>query len=256
MVKKAFALRGLRIIVTRSEEDALEFIGKLRELGAIVYELPCITIRELEVTDQKKSILDRLDSFSWVMFTSVHAVTAFSKHAGSLLHTQIAVVGPKTKQVVEQKGFPFAFMPSSFTGHQLALTLPALPGESILWPCAEEASSDVEEVLQKRNIALTTLPLYATEIITHPDEKITDLIRTGQIDYSTCMSGSSVRGLVARVFDPNARKKLLELPLVSIGPKTTAVAKKYGFTKIVEAQQHTVEGIIDILKSIISHHQS
>jgi len=97
-------LFGRRVVVTRARTQAGELSRELEALGAEVFEFPTIEIRPPEDFDPLDEAIRALDSFDWIVFTSVNGVEAFVKrlqHRGLDLRavprrTKLAAIGPAT----------------------------------------------------------------------------------------------------------------------------------------------------------------
>src|SRR5262245_43328110 len=69
-------LRGRRILVTRRPGQASSLSDGLRQLGAVVLEIPAIEIVPPEDTAPLDEALGRLETYQWLLFTSANAVRA------------------------------------------------------------------------------------------------------------------------------------------------------------------------------------
>ena len=70
-------LFGRRVVVTRARAQAGELSERLEALGAEVREFPTIEIRPPEDFGPLDAAIRDLDSFGWIVFTSVNGVDAF-----------------------------------------------------------------------------------------------------------------------------------------------------------------------------------
>src|ERR671933_637191 len=95
-------LFGRRIVVTRARAQAGELSKKLEALGAEVIEFPTIQIRPPEDFGSLDGEIRRLDSFDWLVFTSVNGIEAFMRRLGHHdldlravpRRTKVAAIGP------------------------------------------------------------------------------------------------------------------------------------------------------------------
>ncbi|HET6262779.1 MAG TPA: uroporphyrinogen-III synthase, partial [Chloroflexia bacterium] len=70
-------LRGRTIIVTRASEQSGDLIVRLQALGATPIECPAISIAPLNDFTELDSAISQLESYEWVIFTSVNGVLTF-----------------------------------------------------------------------------------------------------------------------------------------------------------------------------------
>src|SRR5579863_5968107 len=105
------ALSGVRVLVGRARHQAGALSGELRKLGATVVEIPFIEIRKPRSFKPLDVALQNLDSYDWLILTSVNGVEAMWKRLAKLglkknnlkpLH--IAAIGPATKKAIERHG--------------------------------------------------------------------------------------------------------------------------------------------------------
>jgi uroporphyrinogen III methyltransferase/synthase len=102
------------------------------------------------------------------------------------------------------------------------------------------------EGLRARGHAVDVLPVYRT-VRAAPDPEALARVRAGRVDAVTFTSSSTVRNYVDLVgpgpdFAP---------PVVSIGPVTSGTAHDLGLTVTAEATEHTVDGLVAALLSVV-----
>jgi len=69
----ALPLKGRRVAVTRSREQASELGERLRALGAEVLELPLITIAKAVEGQTVEDVFAEIGGYDWIVFTSANA---------------------------------------------------------------------------------------------------------------------------------------------------------------------------------------
>src|SRR5690242_2553942 len=134
-------LRERRIVVTRPAHQSEELAAPLRELGAEVILLPVISILPPENPEALREAARRLDSYDWIIFSSVNAVSALLSECGENAprpRGRIAVVGSATKDAVERRGWIVNVMPEDFVAERLAesLFVESLAAQRVLFPSA------------------------------------------------------------------------------------------------------------------------
>jgi uroporphyrinogen III methyltransferase / synthase len=241
-------LFGRSVVVTRAREQASELRGRLELLGADVIELPAIAIELVDVA------LPRLSSYDWLVFTSANGVDAFFERglaaagldARALAGVRIAVIGPGTQRAVTARGILADLVPDRFVAEALldAFPNPDGPDAAVLIARAEQARDVLPDGLAERGYTVDILPVYRT-VRGEPDAAAVKRVREGRVDAITFTSSSTVVNLcdlLGAVPDPQ--------PLVvSIGPVTSATARERGLEVNVEAEPHTIDGLVDALVS-------
>ncbi|HCQ03869.1 MAG TPA: HemD protein, partial [Candidatus Latescibacteria bacterium] len=93
-------LFGLRVLVTRSREQASDLSTRLIRLGAEPIEAPVIRIEDPEDWTSLDQALAQITTYDWLIFTSTNSIDQFFKRffekalkVGALASTRIAVVG-------------------------------------------------------------------------------------------------------------------------------------------------------------------
>src|SRR5215813_1886180 len=97
-------LVGVRVLVGRTKSQAHELSRLLQQQGATVFEIPFIEIRPPQSWNELDRALQNLNTYHWLILTSVNGVKAlFSRMerlgvgAQELKKTQVAAIGPATK---------------------------------------------------------------------------------------------------------------------------------------------------------------
>ena len=71
------------------------------------------------------------------------------------------------------------------------------------------------------------------------------------IDFITFTSPSTVIGFFEKITNLQIIDISLNIPVISVGPVTTKIAKKYGFKTIYTADEYTTDGMIKKLEEIV-----
>ncbi|MDQ4129402.1 MAG: uroporphyrinogen-III C-methyltransferase, partial [Actinomycetota bacterium] len=163
-------LFGRRVVVTRARAQAGELSRELEVLGAEVHEFPTIEIRPPEDFGQLDAAIHDLDSFDWLIFTSVNGVEAFIErlsHHGLDLRAvprqaKIAAIGPATAQRVREAGLRVEIVPEEYRAEALieAVSGASLAGRRVLIPRAKVAREVLPERLRKAGAEVVVPPAY------------------------------------------------------------------------------------------------
>jgi uroporphyrinogen III methyltransferase / synthase len=237
-------LHGEVVAVTRARAQASGLAARLRDLGAEVVETPAIRIEPRDVR------LPRPDSYALVCLTSPNGVRLLFEaldHLGldarAFAGATFAAIGPGTAAELSRHGIRVDVVPERSVAEALVEALASLPvkGRRVLIARAAEARDLLPEALRDRGAEVDVIPMYDTVAEPLSDAELEDLARA---TYVTFTSSSTVRFLLesgGRVHD-SAR-------VVSIGPITTATARRHGLEVHVEAKRHDVDGLVDSLTS-------
>jgi len=238
-------LKNKTVLVTRSKDQASEFISKLEQLGAKTIALPLITT----IAINKTKLSQKIDqsNFSWIIFTSPNAVKFFFETVSTnSINCKIAAVGSKTKELLEALNLTIDFIPTKFTGKQLAKEIPVNPNQSFFIPRSDLAKNDAVDVLESRNAIVETLSIYQNTPINYTEGEL-DNILSQKIDFTTFTSGSTVSSFMKLGTKAQVGK------IICIGPETAKIAKEKDLQVSAIANPHTIDGIIEKILVIASN---
>ena len=244
-------LFGRRVVVTRAREQASGLRARLERLGAEVVELPAIEIDPIAVT------VPDLDAFAWLVLTSANGVAtlfdrglvASGRDARALAGVRVAAIGPGTAAALAARGIRADLVPERFVAEALldAFPPPSGSGARVLLARAEQARDALPKGLEEKGYAVDVLATYRTVAAT-PDPDAVARVSRGDVDAITFTSSSTVTNLcdlLGTVPDPQ--------PLVaSIGPVTSKTALERGLRVDVEAEEHTIDGLVDALVAALT----
>jgi uroporphyrinogen-III synthase len=247
-------LAGRRIIVTRAPEQADEIVGSLQALGAEVLLLPMVRFTAPSDTSDLDRAIASLDSFDWLLFTSANAVRFFLARCRMLGRwpssgLRVAVVGPATRDALEDEGLRAAIAPRDFLGSSLAAELGAeAAGLQVLLPRSDQAGEELPRLLRAAGAIVTPVVAYATAPPESLDSGALEALRRGDADAITFFSPSAFR-YFAKSFGTDAVRRLsARVALAAVGPVTAAAIRDAGLPVSVEAAQSTAAGLVTALE--------
>lgn len=255
------------ILVTRAAAQSSKFAQLLRQQGATVMEVPALEIRPPSSWDALDRAIAHLANFHWLILTSTNGVDYFferlnaqEKDARALAGIKIAVVGQKTAASLQQHGLNADFMPSSFVADALVEQFPEpLAGLKVLFPRVETGGRDVlVQAFTAAKAAVTEVSAYQSCCTQVLPPEVFQALHQGQIDAITFASSKTVecfghllaiaKDEVENGLEPQAIENLLSnICIASIGPQTSVACLKRLGRVDVEADQYTLEGLVQAL---------
>lgn len=246
-------LFGKKVIVTRPFESEGVLSRKLKELGAQVYDFPCIKIEELPDNTELSGVLTHIDKYSWLAFTSKHGVRLFfealrkrNEDLRILGHMKIAAVGSQTAKELLGYGIIADCVPKVFDGKHLGMELCARTDDkdNILLIRAENGSPDILKQLDEAKRKYDDVSIYRTKGTSENknEESMEELIRTEEKVYVTFTSASTVEGFVNKLKDSD-KSKIIG---ICIGEQTSDKATEYGIDHVV-SEIATIDSLIEKL---------
>lgn len=252
-------LLGKGVVVTRARQQSSGLLADLTELGACAYEFPAIEIVPMEDEKPIEAAAQKLDSYDWVIFTSVNGVKYFfgklyeaGKDARAFGGLQVAAIGPATAKTLEDHGIRPDFVPDKYVAEHVVEGLLArgVAGTSVLLPRAEVAREVLPEKLAEAGARVDVLPVYRTIPGDVDSGKDADIVRQalqdGDIQYITFTSSSTVENFFARI-PAEELKKYPDVLLACIGPITANTLEGFGFAPHIQPDDFTIPALVDAL---------
>ncbi len=241
-------LSGQRIVVTRPVQQAEELATPLREEGAEVILLPTIAIVGAADPAPLREAAAECDSYDWIVFSSANAVLFFAAELpvprGSC-RARIATVGAATREAAEKEGLTVSLTPENYVTESLVEAFGGedLKGRRILIPSAAVTRDVLPNELRKRGAMVNVVEAYRNVRPDDLSESAARVLREPYPDWITFTSSSSFENLIAVV----GGDKLRQIRVATIGPVTSDTVRKHGFTVAVEANPHSVAGLVDAI---------
>jgi uroporphyrinogen III methyltransferase/synthase len=256
------ALFGKKVVVTRTREQASELINLLENCGAECLEFPTISLEPLDSYDILDRALVEIDTYQWILFTSINAVDYFfrrlfdlGKDVRYLNGPKIAAVGKVTAEALASRGIKADLLPEEYTGDGLAETLikTGVEGLRILIPRALKARETLPESLTRAGAEVTVAPVYQNVLPTSNageqlKEELCQALQEKTVDMVTFTSSSTVKNF-ATLMDiktPEEMRKLMSgVAVATIGPVTAKTAESLGLKIDVQPTEYTIPDLVD-----------
>ena len=246
-------LFGKRIVTTRARAQSSDLVYQLSELGADVIEFPTIRIEPPPTWQPLDDAIHRLQTYDWIVFTSVNGVESFWERLTSsgsdvriLNGIKIAAIGPATSQRLLQFGVIADLQPEKFVAESLVASLKAnssLAGKKFLLPRAEEARSLLKDELLKSNAEVDEIVAYRTVIETAHQDEMLEKIRSQQLDLITFTSSSTVKNFVS-IIGRDLVQQMKKVIVACIGPITAQTAESFGLEVKIMPEDYTIPGLV------------
>ena len=224
------------ILVTRPAGDADPMSAALKAAGYRVHAVPTVAVDRLQFS------MPTLAGYDWVIVTSASGVNALDELAEA---PRWAAVGPATARALRARGIEPALVPEESNGLALANAIPDAADKRVLLVRAAAAAQDLPTRLRERGAQVDELAVYATvEGPASSAQSMTTALADADLAAVVFASGSAVRGFI-KLGGTN------ELPAITIGPRTTKVARDLGFRVMAEAKEQTAEVLVEQIVSAV-----
>ncbi|MBM3905388.1 MAG: uroporphyrinogen-III synthase [Thaumarchaeota archaeon] len=262
-------ISGKIIAITRSKDDAQEFIDLASKDNAIPLPIPTIELMpkgDKIVDDFLQDVQEFQPDYSVFMSSkAVKLLFDVAKSTGkhqqlqlAIANTMVMAVGPKTKQALEGEGIRVSFVPNKFSSVGVGEQFTKLnaEGKKVIVPRSSASTEFLAKLLEKIGLIVKENYLYDVQSFSdHTQWKnFKELFSQNKIDGIVFTSASSVRGFFDIMSDFENKemlKKLEKTQIVAIGPFTAEELKKFNVEPKI-ADVHTVPGAFEAMKNIFS----
>jgi uroporphyrinogen-III synthase len=241
-------LAGQSVLLTRTEDDCVEWAQELEAEGATAVILPSIRSEQIDTTELREAIATTLPRTDWLVFTSKRGVAAFvALHAEPLSDViNIAVIGPATADAAVVALGRADLVSEMGTAESLAQALDTRltePNSQILIAVAENAGYTIEDTLRAGGAYCTRLEVYRTVAAEELTPK--QALSTFDADNIFLASPSAVTGFTNQVE--------LDTPaaIFTIGPATSEAAMDAGLDVTGQARNPGIEGLMEAMRCAI-----
>ncbi|MDF1589500.1 MAG: uroporphyrinogen-III synthase [Gammaproteobacteria bacterium] len=224
------ALNGLKIVVTRPEQQAQALCEAITINGGEAIVFPVIDIATLPVKDWMPG---RLDQYDMLIFVSRNAVSLFVEALSESISEQIQLVavGDGTADTIRSYGLKVAIQPDSIAGSEGLLAMPALDdvaGKTIGIVKGKGGRELLADSLIARGANIGYIEVYE-RVISSPSAS-----QRQQALTSDCIVCTSVAGVenLCQILGEDI-KFLFDKPLVVVSERIKTVADKLGFQRIM-----------------------
>ena len=245
-------LHGRTIVITRAAAQAHRFVELLEAEGARVLAAPTIAIEPPPSWEALDAALDAIDTFAWVVFTSVNGVAMVDRRLiarrqqwAALGRRRVAAIGPATAEALAEHGVRADVVPGEFRAEGLVARLrnEVRPGDRILLPRAAQSRDVLVTELRKAGADVQEIPVYVTRKVERDAGRLREALAAGAVHAVTFTSSSTARNFAELFADDERRALLSGVTVASIGPTTAATAAEYGLATDVMPAEYTIPAL-------------
>jgi uroporphyrinogen-III synthase len=156
-------LRGVGVLVTRPELQAMPLCRLLETQGASALRLPAVEIKPCGDRRTLASQLGALESFDLIIFTSANAVRFGAAFLDQKRDLTLAAIGPATARALNLAGYRVAVQPVGTTDSEGLLLHPRLEhlaGHRILMIKGSNGRQLLEQELARRGAQVVQANVY------------------------------------------------------------------------------------------------
>jgi len=252
------------VIVGRARHQAGALSSELRKLGAEVIEIPFIEIRKPKSFKPLDTALRNLDSYDWLILTSVNGVEAMWERLNKIrvIPTEghlprIAAIGPATRKAIEQRGAKVDVVPKEYVAESVVRTLKnKVKGKRVLLVRAKVARDVIPRDLRQAGANVDVVEAYETIVPRYSRARLRATMKNLRTrpHVVTFTSSSTVRNFMNLVGSRGAADLLSAsrgrgrprhtILMASIGPVTSSTLREHGLSVDIRAKEFTIPGLV------------
>lgn len=255
-------LLGKTCLIPRQGGQGKDLAEKIRRLGGEPLSIPLIDFKEAEPSEAELARLKGASGYDWFVFTSKNGVDYFFrllKKYGIPFPEgkKAAVVGKKTKEAAEKHGWERIFVPSAFTGEQMAKELPeAVKKDERVLICKGNLAGDVIfRALSRRGFRADEIVVYETFFPEESGKMLVEKVKSEKLDILLFTSPSTVEHFMSAVRRAGLEERVKDAVVAAIGPVTKKKAEEYGLDVKVCPSVHSTDDLVKELIETISHRE-
>ena len=238
-------LFGRRVLVTRPAGQAALLSAALRVAGAEALEVPVVAIDDpADGGVALRDLVTRLSTYDWIVVTSANGASRLVealRDGRDLGGVSLAAIGPGTAAALARANLVADLVPDRYVAEHLveAFPLPPAGGGRVAVVRAAVARDVLPDGLRSAGWHVDVIEAYRTRPVELTEEARQAVARADTVTFT---SSSTVSALVEAVGVAGVPQHV-----ASIGPVTSATARDLGLSVEIEAQVHTVPGLVAAL---------
>jgi len=232
---KDFALTGLKIVVTRPRDQALQLAQRIENAGGVPLLFPLLDITAVQDTRELHEQISRLAQFDLAIFISPNAVhygISAIRAAGEFPpKLKIATVGQGSAKALHESGITNVIVPAERFDSEGLLALPQLQdvsGWSVMIFRGDGGRELLGNTLRERGATVEYATCY---LRSKPQQDIGALVSAAP-DAIT-VSSSEALGYLWKMLDGRAQAALLDTPLFVPHQRIAELARQQGWHQVL-----------------------
>ena len=259
-MKSAFPLADTVVLVTRPAHQAQHLCALIEAEGGRAIAFPVLEIQDLKDNSAVMRLLERLDEFDIAIFISANAVI---KAMDLILsqrdwpsHLQIAVVGARTAEALQEYGVTVDICPEEKFNSEALLALPemcAIKNKKVVIFRGEGGRELLADTLRQRGADIEYAEVYRrgkpADTPGHAPLNLADLLMTDKINIIVVTSNEGLRNLW-ELAGAAGQEMLTHMPLAVMSARIAAVAQELGVKyPVLVAPEANDEGLLAAIKA-------
>lgn len=253
----AYPLKGVRVLVGRARHQAGALSAELRKAGAQVIEIPFIEIRKPRSFKPLDTAVKNVDSYDWLILTSVNGVDAMWARMQKVRRThldrarlQIAAIGPATKKAIERRGATVDVVPREYVAESVVRSLrKKVKGKRVLLVRAKIARDVIPRELRRAGAKVDVVEAYETVVPQTSRTRLRAVLRnSSRRPHIITFTSSSTASNFVKLLGRSTFAAMDGILMSSIGPVTSATLRELGLRADIKAKEFTIPGLVTAIR--------
>lgn len=245
-------LFGTRIALARSRYGKATVADRLRDLGALVIDVPRPGIARLDL-DTLREQIHRIAEYEWIVFSTPDAVAIFweqlilsGRDTRALSNARVACIDPATAASLLDCGITVDVTQEKFAPTALIDVLserPDIPGASLLYVADDATAEPFARDLEQTGATVTALSLYREVPVTRPLERFRRTMQSRHAELVVAMSPGAAEDYVRAA----GEHATASVPAAAYDGATAAVLRDAGMDVMIEPAMPSVEALVSAI---------
>ncbi len=259
-MKSVFSLADTVVLVTRPAHQAQPLCAMIKAEGGQAIAFPVLEIQDLSDNSAVARLLERLDEFDVAIFISANAVM---KAMDMILpqrdwpsHLQIAVVGARTAEALQEYGVTVDICPEEKFNSEALLALPemcAIKNKKVVIFRGQGGRELLADTLRQRGADIEYAEVYRrgkpADTPGHTSLNLEELLVAGKVNIIVVTSNEGLRNLW-ELAGAAGQEVLTHMPLAVMSARIAAVAQESGVKgPVLVAPEANDEGLLAAIKA-------
>jgi uroporphyrinogen-III synthase len=229
----------------------------IEERGGRPILFPMIRVTEPDDWTGCDGVINHLEVYDCVVFTSVNAVQYFLARCGrrgismdSLRGKTVVAVGSQTKLALDKENVTVQFVPDRHTSGALMqyFTREKVKGKKFLFPRGNLSRVDIVQHIEERGGTVDAVTVYHTSAPDRIDPgQIRKQFEDRTIDVVTFASPSAAVNFVSAIGEEYLARLKEVTTIAAIGPTTRKALSDLGMRPDIVADKPTVRSLVDAI---------
>lgn len=248
------SLFGRRIVLARPRYGPSAVADRLRDLGALVVDVPRPAIARLDLNGLRSEI-EEISTYDWIVFSTPDAVDIFweqlilsGRDTRAFANAKVACVDPATAASLLDRGIAVDVTQERFEPTALIDELSEradIPGALLLYVAEDATAEPFARDLEQAGAAVTPLALYREVPVAKPLERFRRTMGDRHSDLVVAMSPVAAEDYIRAA----GEHAIGPVPAAAYDSATAQVLRNAGIEVMIETSRPSAESLAEAIRT-------